>query len=104
MYCINCGVKLSDTEKACPLCGTVLYHPDLIMSEAIDLYPNKTYPENGVSQIGLKVIVTASFLISLIIAFLCDVEISGTVTWSAYVIGAILTAYICFVLPFWFPV
>ena len=102
MYCINCGVKLSDTEKACPLCGTVPYHPDLVRAEAFDLYPSNTYPQNRVSHIGFKVIVSVAFLISLVIAFLCDIEITGTVSWSRYVIGAIVTAYICFVLPFWF--
>ena len=29
MYCIQCGVKLADTEKTCPLCATVVYHPQL---------------------------------------------------------------------------
>ena len=34
MYCIQCGVKLADTEKQCPLCGTVVFHPDLPRPEA----------------------------------------------------------------------
>ena len=102
MYCINCGVKLSDTEKACPLCGTVPYHPDLVKAQKINLYPQNTYLKNSVSHIGIKVIVSAAFLTALFIAFLCNVEISGAVTWSAYVIGALLTGYVCFVLPFWF--
>ena len=29
MYCIKCGVELADTEKQCPLCGTLVYHPEL---------------------------------------------------------------------------
>ena len=29
MYCANCGVKLADSEKVCPLCKTVAYHPDI---------------------------------------------------------------------------
>ena len=29
MYCIKCGVRLADTERSCPLCGTVCFHPDL---------------------------------------------------------------------------
>ena len=30
MYCINCGVKLADTEHICPLCGTEVFHPELM--------------------------------------------------------------------------
>ena len=29
MYCIQCGVKLADSQSACPLCGTVVFHPDI---------------------------------------------------------------------------
>lgn len=29
MYCIHCGVELSDSETVCPLCGTRVFHPDL---------------------------------------------------------------------------
>ena len=29
MFCVKCGVALADSEKACPLCGTRVFHPDL---------------------------------------------------------------------------
>ena len=29
MYCIKCGVELADSEKKCPLCGTVVFNPEL---------------------------------------------------------------------------
>lgn len=28
MYCIKCGVKLADSEKKCPLCNTIVCHPE----------------------------------------------------------------------------
>lgn len=102
MYCINCGVKLCDTEKACPLCGTVPYHPDLSRTERVELYPDNRYPVSRASHLGLKVIVSTAFFLAFVIAFLCDIEITGKVTWSAYVMGAIVTSYISFVFPFWF--
>lgn len=102
MYCIQCGVKLADTEKACPLCGTVPYHPDLVMSEAVSLYPPNRYPSNKVSMLGVRVIVSVIFVIAFAICFLCDIQISHAVTWSAFVTGALITSYVCFVLPFWF--
>ena len=45
MYCINCGVKLADSEKRCPLCGTVPYHPDIVRQEGQALYPQDRYPQ-----------------------------------------------------------
>ncbi len=102
MYCINCGVKLADSEKACPLCGTVPYHPDLIIKETAGLYPSGKMPYSKPSTVGIKVIVAVGFIIALLISFLCDIRLSGRVSWSFYVIGALLTAYITFVFPFWF--
>ena len=102
MYCINCVVKHADSEKVCPLCGTVPYHPDIVVSEAVSLYPANRYPSNKVSMLGIRVIVSVIFVIAFAICFLCDIQISKAVTWSAFVTGALITSYVCFVLPFWF--
>ena len=103
MYCVQCGVKLADTEKACPLCGTVPYHPDIPRTAAKPLYPENQYPPvTRISRLGALAIVTTAFLLPIIITLLCDLRIAGSVTWSGYVLGAILLAYEMFVLPFWF--
>ncbi len=103
MYCINCGVKLADTEKQCPLCGTVPFHPDIDRPKAEALYPTDRYPVNQqMSKEGALVIVSTMFLIPLLITLLCDMSINNSITWSGYVIGALLLGYIIFVLPFWF--
>lgn len=103
MYCINCGVKLSETERSCPLCGTVPYHPDLVRTEADSLYPKNKYPKTKkVSRLGIMMAVSALSLLAVLIPVLCDVSIFSSITWSSYVIGAVLMAYLSFVLPFWF--
>ena len=103
MYCINCGVKLSDTERACPLCGTVPYHPDLVRTEADSLYPKNKYPKTRkVSRVAIMTAISAAALLAIIIPTLCDLSIFSRITWSAYVIGAVLMAYLSFVMPFWF--
>lgn len=102
MYCVNCGVKLGDTEEKCPLCGVMAYHPELVREMAESLYPRQRYPEPQVSSWGALVIVTTLFLIPLLITLLCDLQINGTVTWSGFVAGALLVGYVVFVLPFWF--
>ena len=48
MYCITCGVKLSDTEKQCPLCGTIPFHPDIVRPDALPLFPEERNPHTKV--------------------------------------------------------
>ena len=102
MYCVNCGVKLADTEKTCPLCGVVAYHPDLPRQDAEPLYPAQKYPDPKVSPKGAKIIVTTLFIIPLLITLLCDVQLHHRVTWSGYVIGGLIVGYVMVVLPWWF--
>lgn len=102
MYCIKCGVKLADTEKQCPLCGTVPFHPDIDREKAESLYPKDRYPAQQVSRHGAMVVVTTLFLLPLLITLLCDLQINGKVTWSGFVIGALVLGYVVLVLPFWF--
>ena len=102
MYCIKCGVELANTEKQCPLCNTRVFHPDLIQETAEPLYPQKKYPVAQVGSYGVPVILTAAFLLPMIITLLCDLQFNDRVTWCGYVIGALGLGYIFFVLPAWF--
>lgn len=101
MYCINCGVKLSDSEKQCPLCGVRVFHPELEIPEGEKLYPEDRYPDDK-STLLAQVIISAVFLLPMLVAPLCDLQFSGGITWSGYVIGALLVAYVAAVLPTWF--
>lgn len=102
MYCIKCGVKLADSEKQCPLCGTVPFHPELPRTEGESLYPPNRYPVQQVSHQGARIVVTTAFLLPLVITLLCDLQINRAVTWSGFVIGALIVGYAVLVLPFWF--
>ncbi|MBQ4151139.1 MAG: zinc ribbon domain-containing protein [Clostridia bacterium] len=102
MYCIKCGVKLSDTEHKCPLCGTVPYHPDISRVELEPLYPENRRPTAKVSPTVALIIVSCFLFLPMIITMLCDISISGAMTWSGYVICGIILAYIVVVLPLWF--
>ncbi len=103
MYCVNCGVKLEDTEKKCPLCGTVVFHPALPRPEGERLYPADKYPvQQQMSRGTGLVIITALFLLPLIITLLVDLQINRVVTWSGYVMGALVLGYVVTVLPLWF--
>ena len=102
MYCVNCGVKLADSQKVCPLCDTVVFHPDFPRQEGESLYPENTMPVPQVSSRGAQIIATALFLLPMLITFQCDLLINRSVTWSGYVLGALGSLYVWFVLPGWF--
>lgn len=102
MYCVNCGVKLADTENTCPLCGTAVFHPDIRRSQAEPLYPADRIPAPQVSSRGAQIIATGLFLIPMLICFQCDLLINRGITWSGFVIGALALGYVAFVLPQWF--
>ena len=101
MYCINCGVKLADTESRCPLCQTVVYHPDLERKKGESLYPENQSPRIRRSLIP-QVALTVIFVMSALISFLCDMQFNHTVGWSGFVMGGLLCGYITFILPMWF--
>ena len=101
MYCVKCGVKLGDSEKKCPLCGTAAFHPEVIREKGEDAYPRGKVPVINKSVVAAAVL-TAMFIIPIITVLLCDLRVYGRVTWSGYVVGALLLAYITVVLPMWF--
>ena len=102
MYCINCGVKLEDTEKRCPLCGVEVFHPDLVRGEAEPLYPPNKYPEPETGSRTGKIVITTLTLMAVILMLMCDIQINRKIIWSGYAVGGLLTAYTAIVLPMWF--
>ena len=45
---------------------------------------------------------TAVFVLPLLLVLIADLQVDRTVTWSGFVIGALLVGYVCVVLPVWF--
>lgn len=101
MYCCNCGVELADTEKKCPLCGVRAYHPDLERPEEEGLYPDHT-PRPKLKAGTAQTVLIVLFLLPMLVTAQCDLLVFKGITWSAYVIGALLLSYIVIVLPTWF--
>lgn len=102
MYCANCGVKLADTEKTCPLCGYLAFHPDINREEGERLYPSGELHSQKVNPWGILIVLTTAFLLPLLITLLCDLQINGKVTWSGYVAGGLAVTYVSLILPMWF--
>lgn len=102
MYCIQCGVKLADTEKSCPLCGIKVYHPDLQQPEGKPLYPAGKMPAQPSRSLMLQGLMTVLVALSGLIVALCDQQITGRITWSGFILGGLAVGYVVFVLPAWF--
>ena len=102
MYCVKCGVKLSDTENRCPLCGTVAYHPDIPRETAEPLYPQELDYDPPVNSQVAQFIISVTYLIAILISLVCDLQLGGGLTWSGYVIGGLLLSYVVIILPPWF--
>lgn len=102
MYCIKCGVRLADTEKECPLCNTVVYHPEFAQSVDRPLYPADKMPKSNTGSKSLNVAVLIMFLIPFLVCFYADLSLDGTLAWFGYVAGALVVAYTALVLPLWF--
>ena len=102
MYCIKCGVKLADTEKKCPLCNTVVCHPDFTQTTERTLYPRGKMPNSSSGSKALNGAVIFLFLIPLFVCFFADLSLDGKIEWFGYVAGALLMSYVVFALPLWF--
>ena len=102
MYCVLCGVKLADTEKKCPLCSTVVSHPDMKQSAVQPLYPSNQLPKRKSAAKVLGGVGIILYLIPLIICFFSDLQSNSALDWFGYVAGALAVSYITFALPLWF--
>ena len=101
MFCIKCGVKLENTERKCPLCGTEVCHPE-ITCFAEPLYPRDRKPKPIPSSKFINGAVIGLFLIPLVVCFFADISHDLILDWFGFVGGALMLTYIVFVLPFWF--
>lgn len=102
MFCVKCGVELAASEAKCPLCGTVVYHPDITPPAARPTFPPNAQPKMRVNRRGALLIITAVYLMLIIQLLVCDLTIFGGLTWSLYAAGGLLLIYIIGILPSWF--
>lgn len=103
-YCVHCGVKLGEGEKACPLCHTVSIDPNASSppDEAHRLYPTHT-PEQLLTR-SKRYFLTLFGILLLVPALLClliDLLAGNGVTWSIYAFTALVLLYIAIAVPIW---
>lgn len=102
MYCVNCGIKLADSEEKCPICSTLPDKPILRDTSVQKLYPANRYPEISGRKGALNGTILFLFVIPLLITFLVDLRSIDGLNWFWYTLGAVLLGYIVLALPLWF--
>ena len=102
MYCVNCGIKLADSEERCPICSTLPGGPIPRDTTVPKLYPANRYPEASVKKGALNGAILFLFAIPLLITFFVDLRSIDGLNWFWYTFGAVLLGYIVLALPLWF--
>ncbi len=102
MYCVNCGVRLADTENQCPLCGTKVYHPDIQREPVRPLYPRDRMPKPALRSKMMNGVVLILYLFPLLVSMIMDWQLNGAFNWFGYVAGGLCVSYVICALPLWF--
>ena len=89
-YCVNCGVKLKESEKVCPLCNTKVINPNNLKTEFIPAYSQNIEKTKKVNKKYLCFLITIILMGVTIITVLCNLIFTGNITWSIYVVVSIL--------------
>ena len=100
MFCVKCGVELSDSENKCPLCNTPVYYPEKQRGELN--FPEFKSVREPLNARGLLFVVTFSAIIAAVICVICNITVNDKLSWSVYAVSALALAYEILVLPMWF--
>ena len=101
MYCVKCGVRLTEGAAVCPLCRTPVWNPEVPEPAApafSDRYPLPPKSARYPVLAFLTVLLAAVCLSTLIV---CLTRLGG-VYWSGYVMLGCALVYFSMIFPFWF--
>lgn len=99
-YCVNCGVKLREGTKVCPLCNTPVINPnDTQLSGSEPFFPTRQESIQPVSKKASAIVLTSMFASVAICCGLLNLAMNPEMLWSLYTAGAALMFWIWFVVP-----
>lgn len=102
-YCVNCGVELDATAKACPLCHTKIYNPQ--QPPATDIptpYPTIKGSTESVKRTEFTILMSIILITTAIVCVLLNLFTIQIGKWSFYVVGICAMLWV-FMLPHFFP-
>ena len=102
-YCVNCGVELAPSEKACPLCEVPVANPAKPYEKPQN-YPYPNQVELETKQVNARYgayLATILLAVPMVLSVLLDLLDAGTPTWCPYVLGAGGMLFCVVLLPFY---
>lgn len=104
-YCVNCGVKLAESEEKCPLCQCPVVNP---MAQQPAEQAERPYPQrrdtlkNIVDKKFVVSVASMLYVIPLMICLLVDRMLNGALTWSIIATVGICLSWAVFFQPILF--
>ena len=104
-YCVNCGVKLPEGCRECPLCQTPVIHPDSREIPAQKpFFATRKETVAPVSKKELALLLSAMLASVCLCCGLINLAVRPDLPWSLYVMGAAGMLWLCFTPPLiWRP-
>lgn len=107
MYCVKCGVELSDRADFCPLCHTPAWKPPLPAENADGLRTASAFPDyvrtpRRSVRPWIMLAVTVLWAAVMLLLILIDLKITRQIVWSGFAAGGMAVFYIAALLPCWF--
>ncbi len=101
MYCVKCGVRLTEGVARCPLCHTPVWNP--VCTEP----PAQTFPDRypmppKSSRYPFLAFFTVVCMAVCLSALIFCLKTYNAVSWSGYVMLGIAVVYFSFFFPSWF--
>lgn len=103
-YCVNCGVELDESAKACPLCDAPVLNPfvDDTDENIPTPYSDKVFIPASISKRYIAFIISVMLIIPNIVCSITNLILPETGTWAIYVNATSLLCFMLFILPFLF--
>jgi len=99
-YCVNCGVKLDSSLKACPLCHTPVINPNEIgQAEAQSPFPTEKGQVETVKHKELGLLLSIVVLATSLTCILLNLFVFSSSPWSVLVVGTCVILWV-FLFPF----
>lgn len=102
MFCVKCGVELSEGQTVCPVCNTRVYHPDIEVKDTSPTYPKKDFESEEFNRRGILFVITILAILTAVLTIMFNISLEGDISWSGYVACSLGVFYVCIILPLWF--
>ena len=96
-YCVNCGVELDASAKACPLCNTPVINPKQPVRESKTPFPEEKEKVETVKRKDMGILLTTVVLATAITCALLYAFVFQGIIWSLAVIGVCVVLWVILV-------